>query len=552
MGDATREWSLPAVLDVVTGAVPDREMLVWTSVRRTYAEVARRTCRLAAFFQASGLGVRRERADLRRWECGQSRVALLLANCPEYIETMIAAYRARVVPFNVNHHYHPREIAALLDVIGADAVVYHRALGPRLAEALEMAGPAARLLVDVDDGSGVGPLGGSAPYEAAIGGAGDAWALPDPSPDDLYLICTGGTTGPPKGVLWRQADQYVSGMGGLDGGTADEIARIAETGVGVWFAASPLMHSAGQRTVFAGLTKGATAVLHDDTKPFDARVILETVARERVTMMTIVGDAYARPLADELRRGSYDVSTLRQIGTGGAVTNPAVKRDLLDELPQLTIVDGYGSSETGGLGFAATRRDAAPAAFALSKGTVVLAADRSRRLTPGEEEIGWVARAGRVPLGYLGDRERTEQTFPVVDGQRMAVPGDRARLAPGGGLVLLGRDSMVVNSGGEKIFVEEVEAAIRLHPDVLDALVVGRPHDRFGQEVVALVQARPGVDLTPAEIREFAARSVARFKAPRAVLLCDQIGRHASGKPDYAWAVRRAADAVPATSAPAR
>jgi fatty-acyl-CoA synthase len=546
-----REWSLPAVLDVVTEAVPDRDMLVWTSVRRTYAEVALRTRRLAGFFQANGVGVRRERPELDRWECGQSRVALLLANCPEYIETMIAAYRARAVPYNVNHHYHPREIAALLDAIGADAVVYHRALGPRLAEALAQARPGTgTVLVDVDDGSGVAPLPGGTPYEGVILGSGDVEALPEPSPDDLYLICTGGTTGLPKGVLWRQADVYVSGMGGVDGATADDLAGVARTGAGVWFAASPLMHSAGQRTVFSGLAKGATAVLHDDTKPFDAKVILETVARERVTMMTIVGDAYARPMVEELRGGGHDLSTLRQIGTGGAATNPAVKRQLLELLPEVTIVDGYGSSETGGMGFTATRRDAAPGNFSLSAGTVVLSADRSRRLGPGDEEIGWAARAGRVPLGYLNDRAKTEQTFPVVGGQRMAVPGDRARLDADGKLVLLGRDSMVINSGGEKVFVEEVEEAIRRHPEVLDALVVGRPHDRFGQEVVALVQARPGAGLTPVDIREFAARSVARFKAPRAVLFCDRIGRHPSGKPDYAWATRTAVDAVPATGAP--
>jgi fatty-acyl-CoA synthase len=202
------------------------------------------------------------------------------------------------------------------------------------------------------------------------------------------------------------------------------------------------------------------------------------------------------------------------------------------------------------MAFAASRSaDADPASFTLSPGTVVLSADRSRPLTPGEDEIGWAARAGRVPLGYLGDQAKTEQTFPVVDGRRMAVPGDRARLDTDGRLVLLGRDSMVINSGGEKVFVEEVEEAIRRHPDVLDALVVGRPNERFGQEVVALVQTRPGTELSPADVREFAALSVARFKAPRAVLLVDQVSRHANGKPDYGWAKRAATQAVPATGA---
>jgi fatty-acyl-CoA synthase len=312
------------------------------------------------------------------------------------------------------------------------------------------------------------------------------------------------------------------------------------------------MHSAGQRTVLAAVTKGGTAVLHDDARPFDAAEILATVARERVSLMTIVGDAYARPMMDELRAGGYDLPTLRQIGTGGAATSPEVKRQLLEALPNVTIVDGYGSSETGGMAFAASRRaDASPASFTLSPGTMVLSADRSRPLRPGEDEIGWAGRAGRVPLGYLRDRARTEETFPIIEGRRVAVPGDRARLDTESRLVLLGRDSMVVNSGGEKVFVEEVEEAIRRHPDVIDALVVGRPSERFGQEVVALVQPRPGVELTPSGVREFAARSVARFKAPRAVLLCDRVVRHANGKPDYSWALEAAADAVPATGTPA-
>ena len=283
----------------------------------------------------------------------------------------------------------------------------------------------------------------------------------------------------------------------------------------MWFAAPPLMHAAAQWTVFAALHNGATVVLHDDSVAFDARTILETAARERVTLMTIVGDAYARPLVEELRRTDYDLSSLASIGTGGAVTSQALKEELLDLVPHLTITDGYGSSETGGMAFGLSRKGESVRRFAPSSGATVLSEDRTRFLAPGDEEIGWTARIGRIPLGYLDDREATEQTFPIIEGQRVSVPGDRATLAPDGTIAVLGRDAMVVNSGGEKIFVEEVEEAIRLHPDVLDALVVGRPSERFGEEVVALVQLRPGAELAPGEVRDFAARSVARFKAPR-------------------------------------
>ncbi|MDT3440310.1 AMP-binding protein [Pseudofrankia sp. BMG5.37] len=552
------EWSLPAVLDVVTDAAPDREMLVWKDVRRTYAEVRDRTRRLAAFFQKRGLGARRERSELGRWECGQSPVAVLLSNCPEYLEAMIGAYRARAVPFNVNHHYNAREVAALLDQIGAEAVVYHRRLAPLLAASGLGGGagdgvPGGRLLVDVDDGSGVAPLPGSVPFEAAVAAAADADLdrLPTPSPDDLYLVCTGGTTGRPKGVLWRQADVYVAAMGGFESATASRIGAIAVTGRGgVWLAAPPLMHGAAQWTAFAALVLGATLVLHDDSAPFDARAILTAAERERVSLMSIVGDAYARPLVDELRARPYDLSAFARLATGGATTSAALKHALLDLLPHLTVVDGYGASETGGMAFGSSTKDAETRQFTLSAGGAVLSADRTSFLTPHEpDEVGWTARVGRVPLGYLGDPARTEETFPVIDGVRVTVPGDRARYEPDGSgrIVMLGRDAMVINTGGEKVFVEEVEEALRRHPGILDALVVGRPSERFGEEVVALVQPRPGVVLSPGEVREYAARSVARFKAPRAVLLCDRIGRHPTGKADYTWARQAALAAEPAT-----
>jgi fatty-acyl-CoA synthase len=535
------EWSLTAVLDTVTDAVPDREMVVWSSVRRSYGEVRERTRRLGAFFRDRGLGVRRERSELARWECGQSPVAILLSNCPEYLETMIGAFRARAVPFNVNHHYLPAEVATLLDQIGAEAVVYHR----RLAPLLDAAGAAAgRVLVHVEDGSDGPPLPGSVPFEAAVIDGTGTDRLPDPTPDDLYLVCTGGTTGRPKGVLWRQADIYVATMSGAEDATATRIASGAARPPTRWFAAPPLLHGAAQWTSFSAVHNGGTVVLHDDAAPFDARAILETAARERVNVMTIVGDAYARPIVDELRARLYDLTALQTITTGGAVTGAAHKEALLDLLPHVTIIDGYGASETGGMAFGASRRDARTQQFSPGAGAALLSADRTRFLEPGEDEVGWIARLGRVPLGYLHDPDETERTFPIVAGRRVAVPGDRGTLAPDGSIILLGRDSMVVNSGGEKIFVEEVEDAIRSHPDVLDAVVVGRPSDRFGEEVVALVQLRPGVVLTGAEIREYAARTVARFKSPRAVLLCDRVARHPSGKADYAWARAAAVDAV--------
>lgn len=541
------EWSFTSVIDVIADAVPDREMIVWGPVRRTYAQVQDRTRRLAAFFEEQDLGLRRERVELARWECGQSPIAVVLSNGPEYLETMYGAFRARAVPFNVNHHYAPAEVAALLDQIGAEAIVYHRRLAPLLASAA-LDG---RVLVDVDDGSGVAPLPGSTGFEDAIAGAPDR-ELPETSPDDLYLVCTGGTTGRPKGVLWRQGDAYIAAMRGTEDATATAIAEAATGNGQIWFAIPPLMHAAAQWTTFSALHLGGTVVLHDDSSSFDADVILATAARERALLMTLVGDAYAVPVIEALRTGEYDLSALQVVAIGGAFTSPAHKQALLELLPRVVIMDGYGSSETGGMAFGASTARKATARFQGGDGALVLSGDRSRVLAPGDDETGWVARSGRVPLGYLDDRAATEATFPVVDGVRLAVPGDRARLEADGSITLLGRDSLVVNSGGEKIFVEEVEEVLRSHPAVFDALVVGRPSDRFGQEVVALVQVRPDATVSGRELRDHVGETIGRFKAPRAVRFCDRIGRHVTGKPDYGWARDAALDAEAVVSDPAK
>jgi fatty-acyl-CoA synthase len=541
-GDESMEWSLPGVLDAVTAAAPDREMLVWKDVRRTFGEVARRTRGLASFLAARGIGLHRDRQELERWECGQSPVALILHNCPEYIESMVGCYRARAVPFNVNQQYTAAEIRSVLDMVGAEAVIYHRSLGALVNEAMA---DSVRVAIEVDDRAGGEDVPGSVPYEEAV--AHPVEDLPVPSPDDLYLVCTGGTTGLPKAVLWRQADVYLSAMGGREGITAEQITAAASAGSGVWFAPSPLMHAAAQWTVFAGLLGGGTVVLHDDRRRFDAATIMQTAADERVNLMAIVGDAYARPIVEVLERTPMDLSALRVIGTGGAITSEENKQALLRLLPQVVIRDGYGASETGGMAYGASTRGAVSAVFTPAPGAVVLSADKTRVLEPGDDEIGWTARQGRVPLGYLGDQRKTEGTFPLVEGVRMAVPGDRGRVAADGAIQMLGRDSLVINTGGEKVFVEEVEEVLRAHPDVDDALVVGRTSDRFGQEVVAVVQLRDGARLDPVGVREFVALSVARFKAPRWVAFCEVIQRHASGKPDYRWASTFADAAVPTT-----
>jgi 3-oxocholest-4-en-26-oate---CoA ligase len=544
------EWSFVAVHDVVAAVAPDRAMVVCGTVRRTFGEVAERTRSLAAFLRGRGVGLHTQRAELERWESGQDPVALVLHNGTEYIEAMFGAFRARAVPFNVNQHYRPSEVQALLADVGVKAIVYHRRYRPLVETAL--AGHDDIVMIDVDDGSGVEPLSGSTAFEEAVRTA-ITEPLPETSPDDLYLVCTGGTTGRPKAVLWRQADIYVSALAGVEGASAASITEAVTAGTGAggpWYPVAPLMHAAAQWTAFSGLNQGATVVVHEDSGSFDAAAVLGLAEWERVALMSIVGDAYAGPLVEELRRRPYDLSSLMILGTGGAATGEQHKEALLDLLPNLVIMDGYGASETGGMAYGARTRGSRTEGFAPSPGATVISDDRTRFLDPGDGELGWTARRGRVPLGYLHDRDRTESTFPIIDGERVALPGDRARLAEDGRIIMYGRDSLVVNTGGEKVFVEEVEDVVRRHPDVTDALVVGRPSERFGQEVVAVVALGRGATLDPSALREFVAEEIARFKAPRAVAVVGRVQRHANGKADYVWAAEAALDAEAVRSVP--
>jgi 3-oxocholest-4-en-26-oate---CoA ligase len=296
-----------------------------------------------------------------------------------------------------------------------------------------------------------------------------------------------------------------------------------------------MMHAAGMWTAFAALLNGLPVVLYDRTK-FDPPAVLKIAEREKVGMITMVGDAYAGPLVEELRRGSYDLSSMFAIGTGGAATNPKYQRALLELLPQITLINGYGSSETGNVGFGRSQCGSEKDTFELREGALVVSEDYSRFLQPGENEIGFVARAGRIPLGYFDDEAATRQTFPVVDGRRVVISGDRGSLASDGTLRLFGRDSLVVNTGGEKVFVEEVEAVLRFQGGVADALVVGRDSERWGQEIVALVEMQPGAHVDAEVLLRACAMQLARFKAPKQFIFVEKVRRLGNGKADYRWA----------------
>jgi acyl-CoA synthetase (AMP-forming)/AMP-acid ligase II len=544
-------FALGTINEAIADAVPEHEAIVTATRRFTWRDFQLRTRRLANLLHGAGLGCHRERSELEPWESGQDHVALYLYNGHEYLEGMVGAYKARAVPFNVNYRYVEQELLYLLRDAQPRAIIYHASFAPRLAAILPKL-PPQRLFLQVADESGEPLLPGAQDYEAALAAASDAPAPVTPHEDDLYIVYTGGTTGMPKGVLWRQRDIFFAAMGGqLPGGmgtvqSLDEMIERAPMGQYIRsLPAPPFMHGAAQWASFLLLHQGGTVVLPRNARALDADDIWRTIERERVGTLSIVGDAFARPLLDQLAKTSYDLSSLRILGSGGAILSPPLKKALLEALPDLMIFDGFGSSETGAQGATlTTAADPVAPSFKMDADTCVLDAALTRRLAPGEHAIGWLARSGYVPLGYLNDPEKTRRTYPTIGGVRYAVPGDRAQLAADGSIVVFGRDSVCINSGGEKIFAEEVEQALKHHPAVYDAVVAGAPSERWGEQVVAIIQFRPGQHASDADLLATAAEHLARYKLPKTFIAVDEIVRSASGKPDYRWAKDIAARAM--------
>lgn len=543
----TVQFTVPAAADAVAAVIGDREFIIQGERRYTYAQIVERSIRLAAFLHEQGLGCHVERSELPGHEVGQDLMGIYAHNGPEYIEGMLGAWRARVAPFNVNYRYVKSELHYLLSDSGATALLYHAAFAPRLAEVLPDL-PKLRVLIQIADDSGNELLPGAVDYESIVA-EGPAEAPPvEPSPDDLYVLYTGGTTGMPKGVLWRQHDIFMTSFGGRSLYTGelatsyDDIAtRCAEAPGTKLMVLPPLMHGAAQWAVFTAMNTGQSVVFSPVTSHLDVDDVVRTIEREKILAVTVVGDAMARPLAEAFERTNADLSSLAVVANGGAQLTPTAKQRLIDAKEHLMVVDGVGSSETG----AQMTHMSAPGAVSTGKftagpDTYVAAEDLGSILEPGHDGMGWLAQRGYVPLGYKGDATKTAATFPVIDGVRYSVPGDRARHLADGAVELLGRDSVTINSGGEKIFAEEVESAIASHPAVADVVVAGRPSDRWGQEVVAVVALADGAAATADELIEHASAVIARYKLPKAVVFRPVIERSPAGKADYRWAREQA------------
>lgn len=546
------EFNLARVHEAVERAVPDRECIVYRDNRLTFSQVGERTRRLANALINRGLGSVTDRAGLPGHQSGHDHLAVYLHNSNEYLESMLGAYKARVVPFNVNYRYVAEELEYLLADAGTRAIVYHSTFAPTLAEVRDRL-PGLTTLFQVRDGSGNDLLDGAEWYEDVLAAESDVLeqALVDSwSPDDLYMLYTGGTTGMPKGVLWRQGDIFVASLGGrrLEDGeewaSYEELAAHAAGGGSKVCPVPPFMHGAAHWLAFSAFTNANTLVIPSTTDHFDPAELVDLIDEEEIEVVLIVGDAFGRPMVEELERNPRHLDSLLIIVSGGATLSAGLKERLVKAVPTMMVLDGLGASETGTQASQLTSmgQSASSGVFTPTAGTVILSDDLTALLEPGHDEIGWVGQTGRIPLGYLNDPDKTAATFPTIGDARYAVPGDRGRLLQDGRIEVYGRESSTINTGGEKVFAEEVEQAIIAHPLVRDCVVTGLESQRWGEKVVAITELVEGTNVSDDEILETAARYIARFKLPKEIVRVETVHRSPSGKADYRWARATAAE----------
>jgi acyl-CoA synthetase (AMP-forming)/AMP-acid ligase II len=537
----TPHYNFADLFELAADKVPERIAVIDDRRRITYRELEARANQVAHALRALGIGA-------------GDHVGILATNSIEWIESMLAVYKLRARVVNVNFRYVEEELRYLFDNSDMVALVYQREYGPRIAAARD-AQPKLQHFVRIEWGGSEADDAALDPveYEAAIAAQSPARDFGERSDDDVYLLYTGGTTGMPKGVMWRQEDVYFALGGGIDVFTlervtsptaaSDRIDTSQPSGI-VMMPIPPLMHGAGQFGTFRGLWEGGTVVL---VESFDAESVWRTVARERVNVLSVTGDAMARPLADALERLQHelDISCVVSFSSTAAIFSQTVKDQLQRLLPDYVVMtDSIGSTEGGMNGLRIVQRGDAPkegiTSVQPSADTAVLD-EHLEPVEPGSGAIGRVARGGNIPLGYYNDPEKTAEVF-VTDahGKRWSIPGDYARIEADGRITLLGRGSVSINSGGEKVFPEEVEGALKSHPDVFDVLVVGLPDERWGERVCALLQPRPGRAPTLNELQTHSRSLIAGYKMPRELVLVEAVPRLPNGKPDYRTAKAQA------------
>ncbi|HZT65737.1 MAG TPA: AMP-binding protein [Acidimicrobiales bacterium] len=529
------DLNLATLYEVIADAVGDEAALIHGDRILSWSEIDDRAARLAAAISAAGLGP-------------SSKVAQYLYNCPEYLESCYAGLKVRGVPVNVNYRYLKDELRYLLDNSEAEALFFHGSLAERVAEVRDQL-PGLKLLVQVDDGAPL--LDGAVLYDDVLA-AHQPMARIERSDDDIVMLYTGGTTGMPKGVMYRCGDVYgatlfaIAALAGTSRPqTPEELAELARTlrpkGLSpVHLPAGPLMHGAAIASSIAALLAAGTVVTLT-SRHFDADELWKAVQDRRVTRISIVGDPFGRPMADALEEAAsagkpYDVSSLRELDSTGTMFSEPVKERILAHA-DIKIVDNLASSEAPGMGSTEVTRGSSgqTAKFKLGPFAAVFTEDH-RRVEAGSGEVGLLAVSGVVPLGYYKDPEKSARTFPTIEGRRWSVPGDFATVEADGTIALLGRGSVCINTAGEKVFPEEVEEVVKEAPAVEDCLVVGVPDEKYGEAVTAVVSLRAGASAGEDDLRAFVHGRLAGYKCPRRFVIVDAVRRAPNGKADYPWA----------------
>ena len=532
------EFNAADIFEGVVDRVPDREAIVHGSTRLTYKELDARSNKAANALK--NLGIKKG-----------SHIGIYAFNCVEWLEIMLGAYKLCAIPININYRYVEEELKYLIDNADMEAIFYHKQFSNKL-ENIKSHLPLLKDFICIEDDSGEDDvIDKSFNFEDLIANEDESRLDVDRSGDDKYILYTGGTTGMPKGVVWRMEDVLMTLGGGIDAVTGEKyptpeaFADKCLQDQTIALALAPFMHGGAQWQSFNSFFSGWKLIINDQVS-FDADYVWEVVAKEKVMNLTIMGDAMGRPLCDALPRAiekGLDLSSLFVLSSTASVFSASIKDTILEYLPNLFLIDAVGSSETGATGVNIHTKDGklkdsgGGPKFTKPNFSEILNLDTKEVIPPSDTEtIGYLARKGHVPVAYYKDEEKSKKTFIEVGGVRYSIPGDMAKYEEDGQMTLLGRGSVSINSGGEKIFPEEVEMALKAHPNIFDCLVVGVKDDRWGQKVVAVIQRRENDELSLDDIKDVASKYIASYKMPKEIVFSELIERAPSGKPNYQWA----------------
>ena len=532
------EFNAADIFEGVVDRVPDREAIVHGSTRLTYKELDARSNKAANALKK--LGIKKG-----------SHVGIYAFNCVEWLEIMLGAYKLCAIPININYRYVEEELKYLIENADMEAIFYHKQFSKKLQN-IKGQLPLLKSFICINDHSDdEDAIEESFEFENLIINEDESRLKVQRSGDDQYILYTGGTTGMPKGVVWRMEDVLMTLGGGIDAVTGEkyktpeEFADKCFQDQTIALALAPFMHGGAQWQSFNAFFSGWKLIINDQIS-FDADYIWEVVAKEKVMNLTIMGDAMGRPLCDALPKAiekGLDLSSLFVLSSTASVFSATIKDTILEFLPNLFLIDAVGSSETGATGVNIHTKDGklkdsgGGPKFTKPDFSEILNLDTKDIIPPSDTQtIGYLARKGHVPLAYYKDEEKSKKTFIEVNGERYSIPGDMAKYEADGQMTLLGRGSVSINSGGEKIFPEEVEMALKAHPNIFDCLVVGVKDDRWGQKVVAVIQRREDIEMSLEEIKEVASKYIASYKMPKAIVFSEVIERAPSGKPNYQWA----------------